>query len=259
MAEEVVRSKKLLVVALIMGVAAVALFYLYTSYKEQRLRGDEVRVLKWARDIDRGEEITGADVVDVPLSKRALGQVEGVMQLDDRDSLIAPGTVVNRRVRKNDFVRFKDVLETLSGRPSENITTGMVAFTLAVDPYHTPGDLLRVNDRVDVIGLVSIRGKPETHMLIQNLRVLVIGGSSVNPDEQIGGGTGRRAVKSMRVYRSVTVEVSPEVAVQLAGLMPRIQGKLFLVVRKPTDTKARYDNKLNPEILPVLNEPLPEL
>lgn len=258
MAEEVVRSKKLLVVALIMGVTAVALFYLYTVYQEQRRRGEEVRVLKWARDIDRGEEITNADVVDVRISKQGLGQVEGVMQLADRDSLIAPGTVVNRRVRKNDFVRFKDVLETFSGRPSENITSGMVAFTLSVDPYHTPGDLLRVNDRVDVIGLVSIRGKPETHMLIQNLRVLVIGGSSVNPDDQIGG-SGPRARKGMRVYRSVTIEVIPEVAVQLAGLMPRIQGKLFLVVRKPTDTKATYDNKLNPEILPVLDQPLPEL
>ena len=256
MAEEVVRSKKLLVTALIMGMTAVALFYLYTYVQEKRRLGDEVRVLKWARDIDRGEEIIGADVVDVPIRKQLLERLEGVMQLDDRDSLIAPGTRVNRRVRKHDFVRFKDVLETLSGRPSENITHGMVAITLAVDPYHTPGDLLRVNDRVDVIGLVSVRGRPKAHTLIQNLRVLVIGGSSANPEAQ---GMGRRPMKSMRVYRAVTVEVYPDVAVQLADLMPRIQGKLFLTVRNPTDTRTQHDNKLNPEILPVLEQPLPEL
>ncbi len=258
MAEGQTNSKKLLMVALLLGVAAVILFYVYDSVREKRLRGSPVRVLKWARDMDPGEEITEADISDVEVNVRETEAVKDVVPLHERH-LIHEGSHVNRRVNKGEFVRYNQIIGLRQAMPSTGITAGMRALTLSVDPYVTPGDLLRFNDRVDVIGLVSLRGKPAQAMvLMENLRVLAVGGRSQSPDEQFGSASGTRYDPGMRSYRSITVEVRPDVAVQLADLLPRLQGKLWLVVRNPTDTQAKFENRLNPAAEPALSQPLPE-
>ena len=252
-------SKNLLIVSLLVGVVAVILFFVYDSLKEKSLRGTPIRVLKWTRDLDPGDEIIEADIGDVEVNVQEMKAVEDVVKLSERN-LVPEGAHVNRKVSKNEFVRYNQIIEMRSATPSKGISVGMRAVTLSVDPYHTPGDLLRFNDRVDVIGLVSLRGKPaKAFVLIENLRILAVGGRSQSPDEEFGPARGRRYDPGMRTYRSISVEVKPEVAVQLADLMPRLRGKLWLVVRNPTDTQADFDNRLNPAVEQVLSQPLPDM
>lgn len=252
-------SRKLLMVSLLVGVVAVALFYVYDSIRTRTLRGRPVRVLKWTRDLSPGDEITEADITDMEVNVQEMEAVEDVIKYTQRH-LVPEGAHVNRKVSKGEFVRYNQVVGMQRATPSKGISEGMRAVTLSVDPYHTPGDLLRYNDRVDVIGLVSLKGKPaRAFTLIENLRVLAVGGRSQSPDEEFGPLRGGRYDPGMRTYRSITVEVQPDVAVQLADLLPRLRGKLWLVVRNPTDTRAEFDNKLNPKVEPALADQLPDV
>ena len=252
-------SKKLLVASLLVGVVAVVLFYVYDSIRTKSLRGRPIRVLKWTRPLDPGDEITAADITDTEVNVQEVEAVKDVVKQTERH-LVPEGAHVNRKVSKGEFVRYNQIIEMQSATPSKGISEGMRAVTLSVDPYHTPGDLLRFNDRVDVIGLVSIRSKPaKAFVLMENLRILAVGGRSQSPDESLGSARGRRYDPGMRTYRSITVEVKPAVAVQLADLMPRLIGKLWLVVRNPTDTRAQFDNRLNPAVEEVLTQPLPDI
>ena len=134
---------------------------------------------------------------------------------------------------------------------SHGSSHGRAVWLRALSSY-TPGGLLQVGDRADLIGLFSIKGRPaKAYVLIQNLRVIAIGGRSESPDDRPGVSSARDS--AARVYRSFTVELKPEVAVQLADLMPRIEGKLWLAVRNPTDNQAQFDNKLNPEVEALLS------
>jgi len=258
MAEQSVVNKKLLLLSLVLGVVAVILFIVYDSLKEERLRGPTVRVLKWTRNLGPDEEIRPGDVADVEISVRDMEAIQGVVRWSERH-LVAEGSHVNRRVSKGDYIRYGQIIEIDTSLPSSAVRVGWRGIPLQVDPYKSPGNMLSIGDRVDVMGMVSIRGKPpRNHILIQNLRVLAIGGESENPQEQIGSAQARRYNPRRRVYRSVMVEVTEEVAVQLGDLLPRVQGKPWLLIRNPTDRKAKFDNKLNPDVLEVLSQPLPD-
>lgn len=249
-------NKKLLVAALITGAVAMGLFYIYDSMKERQYTGNRVTVLKWTRDLNAGDEITAADVAEADVAQneyRTLGQV---LTRTDRN-YVSPGNRVNRRVSRDEYIRYAQLVSGGLESPSTNIQKGKLAISIPVDPYYTPGSLLQVGDRADLIGLVSIANRPaKAYMLIQNLRVVGIGGRGESPDEKLAI-TQNRPGAAATMYRSFTVEVTEPVALKLAELLPRVQGKLWLAVRNPTDTEAKYDNVINGDIEKLLSMPLP--
>lgn len=254
MAETVVWNKKLLVISLLLGVLAVGLFYLYDSVQERRIRGEIVEVLRWRQDMNAGDEIPRRAVEVVAISAGA-ASLDGVARGGDLESLVVNGSL-RQNVEKNRFVFLSQIYGARGGRPSQRITKRSRAFPLPVDPKYTVGALLSEGDRVDVLGVLAIGGKPpRTYTLIENLRVLGIGGRSRNPDEEFEPGRKRAGV---RVYRQVTVEVRPKVGEQLADLLARVRGKILLVVRNPEDRDAKFSERINPEVVPALETPLPD-
>jgi Flp pilus assembly protein CpaB len=247
-------NKKLLVAALITGAVAMGLFYAYDTMKERQYTGDRVTVLKWTRDLNAGDEIAAADVAEAEVARsefRTLGQV---LTQTDRN-LVSPGKRVNRRVSRDDYISYAQLVGGGQESPSANIQKGKLGISIAVDPYFTPGSLLQVGDRADLIGLISVAGKPpRAYMLIQNLRVVGIGGRGESPDEKLAA-SANRPNAAATMYRSFTVEVTEPVALKLAELLPRVQGKLWLAVRNPTDTDAKYDNVINGDVEKLLSTP----
>ncbi len=265
MAETVVWNKKLLVASLILAGFAAAMFYLYDSAQKAKLRGDVVQILQWKRDLASGEEISEADIAVINTNTSAMN-VKDILRKKNKP-LVTGGKYVSRPVRRGDPVYYKDILGGTTGTPADDISKGMRGFTLRVDPNYTPGDMLRVGGRVDVLGMVRLKGKPaKTFTLVQNLRVLAVGGKGQKPEESFGRKRGRGYDPGMRVYRSVTVEVSPTLAEQLIDLMPRIMGKVCLTVRNPADAPKPDDFRgpnpkcfkgINPKIVSILSQPLP--
>ena len=257
MAETIVWNKKLLIVSLILGVLAVVVYYLHEWSLQKRLRGETVRVLKWNRDMAAGEEVVEADFSIVDVSSSIANQVEGLVKENDKAFLI--GAHLNRNVRKGDFVRYKDILESRVRTPDQDITLGMRALTIPIDPNYSPGEVIRVGSRVDLLGVVALKGKPpRAYTLVKNLRVLAVGGVSEKPQPLSVTGKARRYGATRRVYRSVTVEVKPELAEKLVDLLLRIRGKVWVVVRNPAEPLKPNDFKgINPEVEPILSQPLP--
>ncbi len=265
MAENTVLNKKLMIVSLILAVLAVALFYLRDASQRKKYQGDVVQILQWRRDLGSGAEISELDTSPVD-TKSSLMNLKDVVRNDNKS--MVTGQNVIRRVYKGDPVYYNDFLETARGTPADKITPGLRGFTLRVDPNYTPGDMLRVGGRVDVLGMVRLKNKPEkTYTLVQNLRVLVIGGRGPRDDEPLMSKKGRRHDPGMRVYRSITVEVKPKLAEQLADLLPRVLGKVWLTVRNPSDApkpkKGIYEDymkgrAINPDVMSILNQPLPD-
>ncbi len=257
MSETIVWNKKLLVVSLILAVLAVAMFYIYIHAQETKLRGETVEILQWSRSLKIGDEISAADTT-VARANSSTTNLKGVLRKASKDEFV--GKHVSRSVSRGDKVYYKDILESSSGTAADDITPGMRGFTLRVDPNYTPGDILRVGGRMDILGRVHPKGKPEkTYTLVRNLRVLAVGGHGEKPEESFKSKRRRRYNPGIRVYRSVTVEVSPELAEQLVDLLDRVKGKVWLIVRNPGDApKRKSETGINSEVLSVLSQPMTE-
>lgn len=254
MAETVVWNKKLLLISLLLGVVAVGLFYFYDSIQEKRIRGEIIEVLRWRQNMKAGDRIDSRSVEVLPISAGS-ASLDGVAREGDLATVVVNGTLV-KNVEKNHFVFYTEILGHRGGRPSQKIAKRSRAFPLSVDPKYSVGALLSQGDRVDVLGVLSIGGKPpKTYTLIENLKVLGIGGRSKSPDEDFEADWKPTGV---RVYRTVSVEVTPQVGEQLADLLARVRGRILLLVRNPEDTDAKFNERINPAVLPVLNTPLPD-
>ncbi len=254
MAETVVWNKKLLLISLLLGVVAVGLFYFYDSIQEKRIRGEIIEVLRWRQNMKAGDRIDSRSVEVLPISAGS-ASLDGVAREGDLATVVVNGTLV-KNVEKNHFVFYTEILGHRGGRPSQKIAKRSRAFPLSVDPKYSVGALLSQGDRVDVLGVLSIGGKPpKTYTLIENLKVLGIGGRSKSPDEDFEADWKPTGV---RVYRTVSVEVTPQVGAQLADLLARVRGRILLLVRNPEDTDAKFNERINPAVLPVLNTPLPD-
>ena len=254
MAETVVWNKKLLLISLLLGVVAVGLFYFYDSIQEKRIRGEIVEVLRWRQNMKAGDRIDSRSVEVLAISAGS-ASLDGVARKGDLATVVVNGTLV-KNVEKNHFVFYTEILGHRGGRPSQKIAKRSRAFPLSVDPKYSVGALLSQGDRVDVLGVLSIGGKaPKTYTLIENLKVLGIGGWSTSPDEDFEAD---RKPASVRVYRTVSVEVTPQVGEQLADLLARVRGQILLLVRNPEDTDAKFSERINPAVLPALSTPLPD-
>ena len=255
MAEQVVWNKKLLIVSLLMGVVAVALFYMYASVQKKRIRGEMIEVLKWRRDMKAGERIVEDDVEVMALSTKA-ANFEGFATADHLETIVIDGTL-SESVTKGRFVLISAIIDPTVRRPSDAIGEGKVAFPLYVDPNYTPGEMLRQGDRVNLLGVVRVGGRSQTHTLIGNLRVLEVGGRSTNPDRRYEENRGRP--KGQRSIRKISVEVSSGVALELNDLLMRVQGQIRVVVRNRADRPdKKLDGKINPDLAEVLRQPAPE-
>ena len=254
MPEQVVWNKKLLMISSALGLVAMVLFFVYDVAQQRKREGTLAQVLRWTRDMQPGDAIQREDIEAIEVRREMVRQMgETLILQSDRDAgLVAPGEKVRRAVRRNDFVRSEDVRNMGVQDPAEKIETGKRAIVLRVDPYYAPGDVLAPNGRVDVLGMMG--NPPKTYTLIQNLKVLGVGGRS---EERVENDLSekRRADPGQRVYRSVLVEMSPTVAEKWLDLEARLHGTLRLLVRNPTDRpdpRKGFDNVINPEVVKLM-------
>ena len=260
MSETVVRNKKLLITALLLAVLAMVLVYAYLTMQSMEIEASQVKVLKWRVNRTEGQEITKEDISAVEIPVGTFEELKNVVKSNPVNIDFIVGGHLSRDAKRNDFVRFSDMVKNRLDVPSRGINDdgGFRAFPLRVDPQRTVGDLLRVNDRIDIIGLISIGGKPARGFtMLENVRVLAVGGRSESPGDR-SRAPRRRAQQNLRVYRTLAIELQIATAIQMAELLPRVRGKIWIVLRHPDESDDRFDGKLNPKLLPVLDEPLPE-
>ena len=211
----------------------------------------QVKLLKYTRSMAAGGKIDRRDLEVTIIRKDDAKALANVVGSGSRNFLI--GRRLRQSVVRGQWVQWAHV------RGDERATfprirEGMVAMPLDLDPRTSPGVLCRPGDRVNVLAPFQLaEGAPlRIFRIIRNVKVLATGSSAeaiprTRPEPGIDG-----------AYRSVTIEVSPEVALPLHKLLKLAKGSAWLEVLPPdAPLDPKRDGIINPDepILKRLAEP----
>lgn len=234
---------KLLLAACALGLVVVVIYNVHMQRIRSASKGETITAYRYTRDIAPGEKITakGMEAVKIPKQHaKSLGQLIGV----DAKALAAE-SVVNQPVVKGYFVMWDHITEPDSQRPSNLLDPRNVGVPIQVDPNATPGRLLRVGDHVNLKAQFSVNGQRKVYRAIEGLKVVGIGGEGMS-----SASAGRRFVRSgrgVRSYRTITVEMTPDVSLQWANLETHIYGKVVLELCS-RNARADSPGKIHPEL-----------
>ncbi len=231
--------KKLLLAAIIVGLFAGFLIYLYGKQMEtsvEELTANPQEVIVAAQPIPAGTPLQQ----DFIRTKSVPQQFLPANPLLARDLDIYLGQPVSGDIAAEAMILTSDfatveVARTLSGR----IPEGERAMTLPVDAISGLGGLLRPGDRVDILGTFPMSQDdqliPEaggdsigyvTMSLLQNVTLLAVG-------QEISDIGGSRQQAQRGGYSNVTVSVTPDEAELM--IIAQTRGQLSMLLRHRDD------------------------
>ncbi len=229
-----VQNKKLIVIALILATLVTVLFNVYVARAKREGEYKLVKVTVFKKSMKVGDRLRSAgDFKPVLLAEKYLPALPRTV-LWDRRSIASEKTLV-RPAQAGEILRFNHIELAQDELPSNAIDPTMRSFTFRVDRDKTPGDILLPNSRVDVIGQFSMSGMVRAVPVIKKVRVLTVGGRSSGETHAFA--TGRRASSSgQRSYRTITIEVPPDVALKLTNIRAHALGDFWVSVLNPRCT-----------------------
>jgi len=225
-----IHNTRLLIIAIVLAVIVVAIYNLQLSRIRKAATEQTVKLLMFKTDLSPGRQIEARDFAGVPITEEAAKGLTNVVTAEKEGYIV--GNRVTREVRAGKWVQWDDVVNLDIKPPSSAITTKMVTYDLPVD--RVPGNLLRVGDRINVLGMISLPNAPlKAYRIIEDLKVLTIGGQGM--ETSIGSA---RPVSSegLRSYRTITVEVSKPSSLELANALSHVQGSVWIELRNPEDS-----------------------
>jgi Flp pilus assembly protein CpaB len=244
MAEQVptIQNKKLLAVACVLALVVVAVYNFRIQQVKEAGKGKAIELVRLTHDLDAGDKIAAQDMELVPVEKSAAAALGNVIDKDNMNFAI--GMPVNQRVVKGQWLQWGQITQQEAAQPSRKISPGMVAVTLSVDPRLSPGDVLRVGDRVNVLGVMALGSQPaKAYRIIDDVRVLAVGGRGAREN------LSRTSVETpQQSYRSVLIEVSPEVSLQLSNVLSHVRGSVWVEVLNPDTGTSPLAGQINPEL-----------
>ena len=178
-------KKKLLIAAVLVGLLAAVLLYLYASQIEEEKRlliRDQVEVVKAARNIPAGTPLTKDRITTEKVPERFLPP----NPLLEQDLNIYLGSPLAVNVEEGAMILTSDFsVQEVSRTLSSKVPPEERAMSLAVDAISGISGLLRPGDRVDVLGTFPVGAK----------------------DQQVGDGTGKQSVGyvTMTLLQNVTL------------------------------------------------------
>jgi len=226
-------SKKLLIVAVVLAALVVVLYNYQVSRYRSAQTGRMVRLLQVNADKKAGDRLTrdDLDVAEMPAEfERGLKNCIAADQID-----YAVSSTLNQPVRKGQWLLYEYTTIAEEASPSNRIQSRWVAHTVTIDPQRSPGEVLNVGDRVNILAMLAVNGKPlQAYRVIENVKVVAVGGRSYeSPDSSDRRRAGSGAA---REYRGITVELPPDASLQLANVLSHAQGNCWLEVRNPRDS-----------------------
>ncbi|GEM_PF-1732216 len=229
----------LLLVSLGLGLVVVVIYNVHIHSVRNAARGQQIELISLARDVDAGEKLRVEDleVRTVPKQyQESLGTVVTGENLN-----FAVGQTVNRSLDKGRWLLWDYITGGGGITPAAAIKPGSVAIAIQLDSKLSPGDILRTNDRVNILGMIS--GK--AYRIIKGVTVLAVGGYGNDLSKIQKSSVTTRAPKT---YNSITVELPEDVSLQWANLLTHVNGGCWVELR-PTNERPLSDfNIIVPEL-----------
>jgi Flp pilus assembly protein CpaB len=237
---------KLLVIALVLAVVAAIVYNFHIHQISEAAKGTLKRLLVYNKDLQLGEKITLQDLDDVLVDTQYLDRFNPIVEPKDKDSVL--GSPVSQSVLKNHFVLWGDVRPDTKDSPSSKIPEGMVAHTIDINPQMTPGNMLRVGDRVNVYALLpDAKGKVGPLTIIEGVQVLAIGGRTVSDRPAAG-----RSDDGSASYRSLTLALPKNVSLKLVNVLTHRSGDPWVDLCRPGE--GRTESGMRSEQIDVTKE-----
>ena len=256
MAEEKqgVQNMGLLLIAIALGVVVVIVYNVQIHRIREGMRGTTMRLLKFRRDMRIGDDIKRTDVEVHEIEAQRPGEFGNVMPSKELEYLITQS--LRKSARKGEFVMWGHVLASGGEKASGDIKRGMIAKTVPIDSATSPGTILSVGDRINLIGIFRVnKGKPKAYRILTDVRVHRIGG--MGPAKDSTSAKPSRASKGMRSFKSVTLELTPAVSLQIENLQTHVLGEFTLEVRNLEDRSPPGAGQVHPELETLASEAKP--
>jgi len=239
MAEEapVVQNKWLLIVAGLLALVVVVIYNVHVDMVRNSLKGQTITLLQVNREMRAGEKVKAADLQKVDIPKLYSGNLENVVPGDAKNYNWVLGQTLTQDITKNQYLTWAHLGESGGSAGAANkITPGMESFTFQINPGDSPGQLLRVGGHINIYGLFSVSGKgPQTCLVMEGATVLTIEGRA-SRDKSFGSDSRTTSDDSLSSFRTISIEVSPDVARKLSNIQTYlIDGKFRIAVRSPQD------------------------
>ena len=219
------KSKFVLIVAIILGIFASALIYFYLNGITTKLESTKfTEVIVASKDIPKKTVIT-----EMLLSKKKIAiDSKHPLSVSKASALVGKVVLINitagEEILTNQVINIGDSKEGLSF----TIPDGKKAMAVAVDDITGVGGMLLPGDYVDVIATLASSGNNPTNytvVILQNTKILAVGSvlenikntSDTKPPEK----------------RTVTLAITMDEALKLKMAIER--GSISLMLRSPTD------------------------
>ena len=243
-----VRNKGLLLVAALLGLVVVLIYNVHIDRVRQEGKGNLVQMLRYARDMDAGEEIEADDIVLVPVEKALTEPLADVVTQSKRSFLI--GRKVNQSANGGSWILWSHVTETRVDGTSI-VPKGYRSVSVDVDPRNTPGNLLTVGSRVDLVAILPLEGKqPASYFVMEYVRVISVGGFG-RPGESATARERDKYRRGLTSYRTINIAVKQEMVLELKNVLSHAMEPVSLVLRNQQDTDAQNAERINPLLMPL--------
>jgi pilus assembly protein CpaB len=229
------RSKLVLVLALVMGIVTTFLFFQYMNQvnAERAMNSNLVEIVVAKEKILKNEQITSQKLGMAMVPEKAL-HANSLQSLEDAD-----GKLANADIELGEPV----LSHRLGSQTTEHIYVsrkvrdGYRAVSVGSNFNQSVSNLIEPEDEVDIIFSKKVEGpeaKVESKIILGKARVLAVGRKMVLPED---------TKEPYAEYSSVTVELTPEDAVKLVNSAE--QGNIhFMLHKRPviTEKEAAGDN-----------------
>jgi Flp pilus assembly protein CpaB len=241
----------LLFIALSLGVLVVVIYNVHIYKVRQEGRGKTIRLLKVTHDMERGEKIAADDLETVTVPRQHEESIGDVVDDDMREYAI--GQALNQPVEKGRWLLWEHITSGGGRRSSNEITPGCVAVAVPLDSKLAPGDILRLNDRVNIVGLLPMGQSLKTFRMIEGVRVVAIGGEGIQPAKVVDVPAKRG--RSARSYQSITIEVSKDVALEFANVLTHVSGSCWVELLSSRESDSKNFGRINPQLKGLAAQP----
>ena len=204
---------------------------------------DVVKMLVLRRTMEEGEKIEETDL-DVKEVETHIMESIGSNVI----SRVAPkeleGEELSQRVPRGRFLRWDDILGHGQQSPTVLLDEGTESFQIQISPSESPGQMLRVGDRIVLLGVLAPPGKKiSTYRIIEGVKVVSIGSMATTPTEGSRPGA-RRYGSVMKSYRTIGIQVTPETATDLNNVLTHLLRDLRVDVLAHKDKKKFVGKKI---------------
>jgi hypothetical protein len=234
----VVQNSKMLALSLGLALLVVVLYNVQINKIRTEAKGTTVLMLQYKMNKHAGDTISDRDDLQAAEVDEKLAKgLKNVKTDDDRNTVV--GHRLAHGVAAGDWVMRDDLADQVERSIIVPPHEGMV--TVPIDPTYSPGRMLHLGDRVNLLGEVQATpGHYKTMRLIDGLIVRSIGGKSVTDFAKPGE-------DSSSSYREIGISLPRDMIPKWYNVLSYVKGgRVIIELRNPSDLVPEL--VINPEL-----------